>query len=134
MPSGNRTDETRPTLPARLANWLHVHLHQGVLSGGLLSTVIGRHQDLILALLVIAQLLGVPDVAWREKVKVISGQVNHTALLLNPFSIPSTFTRMIPAFSPPFCKNGGQTGSSHPWPADAVVVAPGSHLSVQCGC
>lgn len=53
----------RLTLPAGLAHWFHVHLHQGVLSGGFLSTVISGYQDLILVLLVIAQLLSVPDVA-----------------------------------------------------------------------
>lgn len=63
LPSLYRTDNSRPTLPTRLANWLHVHLHQGVLCSGLLSTVVGSHQDLVLVLLVIAQLLGVPDVA-----------------------------------------------------------------------
>lgn len=55
----------RLTLPARLAHRLHVHLHQGVLSGGFLSTVIRGYQDLVLVLLVIAQFLSVPDVAWR---------------------------------------------------------------------
>lgn len=59
----HQTDKSRPTLPPRLANWLHIHLHQGVLSSRLLSTVIGGHQDLILVLLVVAQLLSVPDVA-----------------------------------------------------------------------
>lgn len=59
----HRMDKSRLTLPARLANWLHIHLHQGVLSSGFLSTVVGGHQDLVLVLLVIAQLLGVPDVA-----------------------------------------------------------------------
>lgn len=63
LPLLHKTDQSRPTLPARLANWLHVHLHQGVLSSRLLPTVIGGHQDLILVLLVIAQLLSVPDVA-----------------------------------------------------------------------
>lgn len=63
LPSLNRIDKRWPTLPARLANRLHIHLHQRVLSGGLLSTVIGGHQDLILALLVIAQLLGISNVA-----------------------------------------------------------------------
>lgn len=53
----------RLTLPARLTHWLHIHLDQGVLSSGLLSTVISSYQDLILALLVIAQLLSVSDVA-----------------------------------------------------------------------
>lgn len=63
LPSADKSDKSRPTLPARLANWLHVHLHQGVLGCGLLSTVIGGYQDLILVLLVIAQLLRVSDVA-----------------------------------------------------------------------
>lgn len=63
LPPLNSINKRWPTLPARLANWLHVHLHQRVLSGGLLSTVVGRHQDLVLALLVIAQLLGISDVA-----------------------------------------------------------------------
>lgn len=63
LPSLYRTDKSRPTLPAGLAHWLHVHLHQGVLSSRLLSTVVGGHQDLVLVLLVVAQLLRVPDVA-----------------------------------------------------------------------
>lgn len=43
LPSADKTDKSRPTLPARLANWLDVHLHQGVLRCGLLSTVIGGY-------------------------------------------------------------------------------------------
>lgn len=63
LPSLNGIDKRGPTLPARLANWLHVHLHQRVLSSGLLSTVVGGHQDLVLVLLVVAQLLSISDVA-----------------------------------------------------------------------
>lgn len=70
-PPHSRTEKPSLTLPARFAHRLHIHLHQGVLSSGLLSTVISSYQDLVLVLLVIAQLLSVSDVACRTRMCAI---------------------------------------------------------------
>lgn len=55
------------TLPPRLAHWFDVNVNGNALCRPLLAAVIRRHHDFVALLFVVAQSLGVPDVAWREE-------------------------------------------------------------------
>lgn len=56
-----------PTLPARFAHRLDVDADRDTTQRPLLAAVPGRDLDLVLLLSVIAQLLRVPDVTWRQR-------------------------------------------------------------------
>ena len=58
-----RLEESFDTLPAGFAGWLDADLDQNVLRGAVLSTVVGRHGQLIHALFAVAQFLRVLDEA-----------------------------------------------------------------------
>ena len=55
------------TLPARFADRFNVDVYRHALCGSLLSAVEGCDQDLILLLLIKAQLLCVPDVTYGRQ-------------------------------------------------------------------
>lgn len=58
-----RVEGSFGTLPAGFASGLDADLDQNVLGGPVLSTVVGRHSQLVHALLAVAQLLCVLDEA-----------------------------------------------------------------------
>lgn len=126
LPSLSRTDTSRPTLPARLANWFHVHLHQGVLSSRLLSAVVGGHQDLILVLLVIAQLLSVPDVAWGHRDSK-SFRIKWNRLQF--FKIPSPLLQPSPEWNYRFSYLFAKTRANRAWLPHVACLCLGGRFA-----
>ena len=69
-------------MPARFADRFDVNADWDAVQGSLLAAVPGRHLDLVLLLVVIAQLLCVPDVTWCGGKESLNGKFNpksHTS-------------------------------------------------------